>query len=743
MFYAKSHPPESLKEHTERLLENYELLQAIYKPKLLWMDGRTWDLLYWAAVYHDVGKADPVFQNKIRTALNKKSLPTQSNHDVPHNYLSALLIPYKDLNLSKEETKLLAQAVGYHHERERDPDKMQIKENYESNIVPILDQIEAHIGVKLAAKPRLKAVDWLDVRQRLRPREGEWFYRYVMVKGLLHRLDHAASAGVAIELAHDYDVGDYVNRFIANYFGGKKRPLQQFAEQHQHDHVIAIAQTGMGKTEAGLLWIGKEKGFFTLPLRVSINAMYRRIQDSKKIGFTSKQSQNDEERAIGLLHSTSMDFLYDNNEKEVEVLYQYARQFAPKLIVTTIDQILKFPFYYRGFEKELATLAGAKVVIDEMQAYEPRIAALIIRALKMIDEFGGKFMIMTATMPKIYLDTLQKELAHSTTPLFVDTFVDDSVKRHHIRLRDKSILEDADLICCVGEQKKVLVICNTVKRAKEMYDVLKKQKGSIPVKLLHSKFTQADRARLEAEILAFANDKTAKGIWVTTQLVEASLDIDFDLLFTEMSVLDSQFQRYGRCNRKGLKDIAAANVYVYTRDISGKGSVYDKKLLQRSLSLLETVDGTILLESKKLEMIEALYDPEELKKDEDERSFYNIFTRTLRELKERPLYEITGQEAQDLLRDIQQILVIPEELFLAHETQQVVEQFRLSKDRKERRLLRRELERLTVSANRFKAKQVGIHRAGLPEELKDMWIISCQYDPHKGLELDQEIDPFS
>ena len=58
------------------------------------------------------------------------------------------------------------------------------------------------------------------------------------------------------------------------------------------------------------------------------------------------------------------------------------------------------------------------------------------------------------------------------------------------------------------------------------------------------------RAKLEKEIKEFSNNKEKSGVWITTQLVEASLDIDFDYLYTEMSTLDSLFQRLGRCYRK-------------------------------------------------------------------------------------------------------------------------------------------------------------------------------------------------
>ncbi|OJT85667.1 hypothetical protein BM535_22140, partial [Clostridioides difficile] len=64
---------------------------------------------------------------------------------------------------------------------------------------------------------------------------------------------------------------------------------------------------------------------------------------------------------------------------------------------------------YRGYEKVYSTLAYSKVVIDEIQAYSPEIAAVLVKGIEMIHKIGGRFMIMTATMPTIYIDELKKK----------------------------------------------------------------------------------------------------------------------------------------------------------------------------------------------------------------------------------------------------------------------------------------------------------------------------------------------
>lgn len=222
--------------------------------------------------------------------------------------------------------------------------------------------------------------------------------------------------------------------------------------------------------------------------------------------------------------------------------------------------------------------------------------------MALIDQIGGSFLIMTATLPGFYFNALQRELGVSKKELVYGEFIDDTVRRHHISLLDYAIHDEeiVEKMVQLGEVNKVLVICNTIDRSIQVYQKIKLYTDK--VNLLHSRFIKKDRSSLEKSLLNFAGENEP-GIWVTTQIVEASLDIDFDHLFTEMSSLDSQFQRYGRCNRKGKKSVDKVNVHVCMEDVSGVGYVYHKDIYNRSSLLLSTKQDGILLESEKHSMI--------------------------------------------------------------------------------------------------------------------------------------------
>ena len=161
-----------------------------------------------------------------------------------------------------------------------------------------------------------------------------------------------------------------------------------------------------------------------------------------------------------------------------------------------------------------------------------------------------------------------------------------------------------------GQQKKVLVICNTVTKAQKLYrDIIE---SGMCCDLLHSRYINRHRRILENKIMDFSKDESAIGIWITTQIVEASLDIDFDVLFTEMATADSLLQRMGRCNRAGYISTDQPNVYVYVNNSGVKNDkkrgIYDRVIYDRSVETLRRYDGKLMSETDKRNYINEVYD---------------------------------------------------------------------------------------------------------------------------------------
>ncbi len=716
-YYAKSNPIETIKEHTDKLLENLEILKKGYGEKITQSiempEERFWQLMKIVCKYHDAGKVFSGFQNAIREAIGEELIPTKfNNQEIKHEQISPMFVPYKQYEMTKKERKLVYQAIYYHHERDN---KIHInsellEEIIKEDIEPNIEKIEKELQIDI---PKVSTLYLGMVEGQARITEGDELYNeYCLMKGLLHRLDHCSSAWVEVEDETKEEIADFVEEFMKKQ-NFKENDLQQFAEKNQDKNVIVIGSTGMGKTEGALLWSKNDKTFFTLPLRISINAIYDRIKDT--IGY----------KHVGLLHSTALDYLDEKNEENEFNKIQQARNLYEKITTCTIDQIFPFVFKYRGYEKIYATLSYSKVVIDEIQAYSPEIVAVLLKGLQMINNLDGKFMVMTATFPRIYREKLQEmEIKFEYNEFIKDT------KRHKFEIIDKSINENIEEIKEKSKNKKVLIIVNTINKAIELYKALKND-GVEKVNLLHSRFEQEDRSEKERNIKEFSKQKDESGIWITTQIVEASLDIDFDMLYTEMSTLDSLFQRFGRCYRSREYDGNEPNVKIYIKETSGVGYIYDKEIYQKSIDLLQEYSGQILDEKTKIDLVDKLYSKEMLQ-DTD---FYKKFNKAFRVLDNTIDYDTSKKDAQKILRNIDNIDVIPKIIY--DDNLNLFEEYSKESDKKKKYELKRRIDKLFISINSSNKWKLGNVITECPY-IKGKYIIDTKYDKEIGLLLEND-----
>lgn len=553
MLYAKSDPPESINEHTEKLLRNLKILRNVYEKivdKNPNVDERLWNLLEIACVYHDIGKVYSPFQNIILEKLGKEKLYTKFDYEsIKHEQLSPMFIPTDDLNYT--EKKLIYQAIYYHHCRvHKKVNSNLVEKIIKEDILPRYDNIRSEIKYKLKDDLNCNYLGYVFGRNKINE-ESEVYIKYCLLKGLLHRLDHSSSADVLVENKTEQSLGECTENSLKFKGYNGKNELQKFCKDNISNNILVIGSTGIGKTEAATIWSDIGKTFFTLPIRTSINAIYDRIKFD--IGY----------KDVGLLHSSAVDYLEENEDKFDYHLYEQTKNLGNRVIVCTIDQIFPFIFRYNGYEKIYATLAFSKVIIDEIQAYSPEITAIILKGIKMINDIGGKFMIMTATLPRIYKDELEKMGIKFKFGEFLKP-----IMRHKLSINDNSLDNDIENIINKASSSKVLVILNTIDKANELYLKIK-GKNIENVNVLHSRFIKNDRSNKENSIINFSKEREKTGIWITTQIVEASLDIDFDYLFTEMSTLDSLFQRCGRCYRSRKYEKNEPNIYVYNKNVSG------------------------------------------------------------------------------------------------------------------------------------------------------------------------------
>ncbi|EAD2799379.1 CRISPR-associated helicase Cas3' [Listeria monocytogenes] len=647
-YLAKSDPVETIQEHTDKLLLNYQLIKELY-PNI----EVDWYLLELVCLLHDLGKMNVLFQRKMIYGGSPSG-------EIRHGFLSVAFVPVKklkSLGYSKKDIKLVHTAIALHHERKRRTDVGQWK----LEIQKLGEQWNDFSYEKLQDNAEYKETISLDyfypgsrIFEGNSSADAETFKKYVLLKGLLNRIDFAASGGIDVELENDFLMDSMevqLAHFKAENPEADWNALQKYMMQHQNENIVVIAETGMGKTEAGLLWLGNNKGFFTLPLRAAINAIYERI--TKNI-VTTNQAER-----VGLLHSEtySQYLLHEGNaEMDIDEYYTRTRQMSLPITICTLDQLFDFVFRYAGFEHKLATLSYSKVIIDEIQMYSPDLLAYLILGLSYIDKFGGKFCIMTATLPGIVTDLLLENGVDFVQP--EEKFVSSRI-RHSMEMVHTEV--ESEFIKPFFNNNRILVICNTISKAKKIYLELKEHFQGEEIHLIHSQFIKRDRSAREKAIFKDGQkDSTKKCIWVATQVVEASLDIDFDLLFTELSDVNGLFQRMGRCYRNRALDVDT-NVYVFDGDAkvcSGVGIFIDKLIFENSKAILNEHAG-VLTEEKKMELVEQVYSTEALSGSK----FYNDLIDKLNYVKAFESYLMNKADVRKRFRNINSVSVIPEEVW--------------------------------------------------------------------------------
>ncbi len=638
-YLAKSNKEKTIKEHTDDLLRQYKILKSLY-PHIL--DDAEWEILELAIKFHDLGKINSKFQNKLYKALKyEERLEEYEGEEVPHNFLSPFFIngrKYQE-KYGRENAEVLISSVYYHHNRrEVKYDSEIMKEELNKQIKNFGDFYGIELGdVKKAFSGYV-----------IRPDEdGIESKKYIMIKGLLNKLDYVASldeAGVHVEESvrdSGKTVGDKINDIIESKYDGNYREVQKYMKENKDKNLIVVSPCGSGKTEAALLWAGESKVFYTLPLKVSINAIYKRIIN--KINYS---------KAL-LLHSDAFSYYLEEGESEINS-YDRARRLSSPLIITTVDQLFRIVFKYNGYEEILSTLSYSKVIIDEIQMYSTSIISYILIGLKMITEMGGKFAIMTATFPPVlynFLDELGIEYTKQNRE-----FKANIERRHLIEVLENQDF-DIEKIKENANDKKVLVIVNTIKKAQELYEKLKEEN----VHLLHSHFLKKDRNLLEKSIIEFSEKNDECGIWISTQIVEASLDIDFDVLFTDMASIDSIFQRLGRVfrSREYLKNIP--NVFIYDNR-NGVGSIINPEIYEYSLDAIKKYSGKVLYEKDKLDIINKVFDLKENEKLEDSK-YYKEIKDNIRIFKDIKPYQMEKEEVLKAFRNINNIQLIPDNIY--------------------------------------------------------------------------------
>ena len=354
--------------------------------------------------------------------------------------------------------------------------------------------------------------------------------------------------------------------------------------------VLIEAPMGEGKTEAAMFladyWAAshQQQGcYFALPTQATSNQMFGRVKEFVEARYPD-QSVN-----LQLVHGASLlseeftalrfrtypeeDGSLDETRGNVAVEEWFLpkkRSLLAPFGVGTIDQALLAVLQTRHFFVRLFGLAHKTIIIDEVHAYDTYMSVLLERLLAWLRALGCSVVMLSATLPAQKRQQLlqayggQASIQGAGYPQmsWVSGEESGAVGFPAVQRRQITVHQLGDSAAELAEKLHetmsaggcIAVVCNTVGRAQEVYRVLRQQQIVEPknLQLLHSRFPFAEREKREGLALAsFGKDgvRPQAAILVSTQIIEQSLDLDFDLMITDLAPADLVLQRAGRLHR--------------------------------------------------------------------------------------------------------------------------------------------------------------------------------------------------
>jgi len=467
--------------------------------------------------------------------------------------------------------------------------------------------------------------------------ESDKLYEFKLLLGFLMRIDYLSSFSQEYEV--DIPPEIIPNRSIVEIIEGaidklknKKKIREMWQEEliknseikNVEKKICLVAPTGSGKTEFTFLIDDNRKLLYTLPFRVALNDMYDRF-----VEYFSKEYS-------GLLHSTNfIEFLSSKHGlKGIEILEKIAasRFLSYPFILSTADQILLLSLKFHGHERLLTTMPYAHVVIDEIQAYNTDMISILLNTIRILDRLDTKTTIVTATLP-IFIRKKLEEMDFRIIDVWGEEYrsvhakiKNLHLKRHKIKVVENYSIEEIlkkmeellDEIVTKIRPKRILVIFNRVVDAVKFYKNVENKYKGYETLLLHARMLESEKQK-RIERIKNKKENEQAYILISTQVIEASVDIDADVLITEISTIDSLVQRFGRIyrNREEVNyDDDKPNCYVVVtiknNKIIDRSRIYNPLVLAETLNQLKKIEGKILTSIEEKELVEDVYSKQEI-----------------------------------------------------------------------------------------------------------------------------------
>lgn len=642
------------------------------------------DQIAFLSAMHDIGKITPGFQMKCEAWLVENELldaakkgcwdsRLESDHGKVSQSVIQEFLLQKDF--SRTTAKYLAAVLGSHHGRLKRPEDRGIKLSPSSNSTNGINWAEERLKyaglVWDSFKPEgrftsisdetpstwwlaglTSVADWIGSDERFFSPERSSKEKNPLRQAML-ALNTIGFARPKVKEGLSFK-----EIFGFNPYSMQEKVLEAVNRPGVY---VVEAPMGMGKTEAALgaayhmMESGQANGiYFALPTQATSNRIHIRMNEFlEKITLETHKSR--------LIHSNSwliesesglrLSANSGNNKRTEDARAGYdwfassKRSLIAPFGVGTVDQALLGVVAAKHFFVRHFALAGKVVILDEIHSYDLYTGSLIRKLVTVLENLGCTVIILSATLTAKRRNDLVpngsqiESEGNEPYPLITGRADGKDINPRYPEpplpkkitiefISEENAIKEAVKLASSGAS--ILFICNTVDSAQDKYLRIKQVTNDrFPVGLLHSRFPFWKREQIEGdwmERFGKTGDKRCGSVLVSTQIVEQSVDLDADLIVTELAPTDMILQRLGRLWRHerpdrpvdkprlciieesdSLENLKIMEPSRIKEMLGVKANVYAPYVLLRSLEVLKNQKNEIEIPLQIRQLLESTY----------------------------------------------------------------------------------------------------------------------------------------
>ena len=623
------YPSKSLSQHIEETNTALQFLLSFHTEKLKSVLPR--ELLNDIIQFHDEGKKSHYFQSYIKDPINYSGDPALKSH----SKLSALIVSVKYQNSPDQFFRIL-QCIGGHHTKLctlkdlqydwLDSDYILKKQLFEFPDINSTDIDKEY--------PADDINDLLedDVEEFINGQSLKDAFRYRLVTQLLYSLllesDKALLAVPDIAKHSEFRRNEWKKDWVDKKIGvPADTTINQLRSKIRKEVTKKLdlnsavftltSPTGSGKTLLSATWaldqrekIRKKSGvipkiIIVLPFLSIINQTVDEYIKLLKIGGVDIDGS-------WLIASHSLaDRNYNDKLEDKEESF-FIDTWRSDVIITTYDQFLYTIFSPKSkYQMRLHNLLDSIIVIDEVQSLPTKLWKPLEVALQNITEMSRtKVLLMSATLPGFVSNALPSIPDYKN---YFQQFNRYELDFNNIQNNQTYPLEEfiskmqSELALWVKNKERVLITLNTRKSAQQVFLGIKNENPACKMFFISSDVIPADRLNRIYEIKHLHDNEPC--IVVSTQSIEAGVDIDMTRVIRDFAPLDSLIQIAGRCNRSGNL-VKPQKVEVYQLISNNKRlfceMIYNKIHLQKTRQVLKNV--TAIFEKNIISLTEHYFE---------------------------------------------------------------------------------------------------------------------------------------